>query len=284
MKVLAITPEEKAAGAFSPSRLAEARQAIIDDGAVVLENAAEVSHIEAIRERMLADIPLLLARKDRPFNWNTGNLQQDPPPFPPYLFRDVMVNDLIIQVTGSVLGKGQKSAFYSGNTALPSKDRQPVHADVGQLWPGLEVAHPPYALVINFPLVDVSAENGSTEIWLGTHKDTSIVMQDGDIKVSAEALEAQRAISPPIQPEVKAGSAVIRDIRMWHAGMPNHTDAPRPMIALIHHVNWWPTGAVRFAKGSEEFLSHPDIWWHAEFLDSVDHISAPGAYEFAESS
>src|SRR6185312_16908566 len=102
-----------------------------------------------------------------PYNWNKGNVQQDPPPFPPYLFRDVLVNDLVIQVTKAILGKGVKSVFYSGNTAMPSESRQPVHADSGHLWPNLEVAHPPYQLVVNVPVVYMDARNGSTEIWPG---------------------------------------------------------------------------------------------------------------------
>lgn len=259
-------------------------RALRDDGIVVLEEAVDLDHIALLRERCLADVELLLKRPDKPFNWNPGNMQQDPPPFPPYLFRDVLVNDAAIAVTEGVLGQGLKNAFYSGNTALPSEHRQPVHADMGQLWPHLEVAHPAYAIVVNLPLVDMSAENGSTEMWPGTHKDTSVVFQDGDIKVSPQALEARRVIEPPIQPVVKAGSLVVRDIRMWHAGMPNRTSVPRPMIAMIHFVSWWPTTPLKFPKGTESIFEHPDLRTDAVFTDeAVDHIAAPGAYEYEAS-
>lgn len=273
----------KAQGLPSSPDLQSAIDALCEHGIVVLEDAVDPEHIATLRQRCLADVELLLKRPNKPFNWNPGNMQQDPPPFPPYLFRDVLVNDAAIAVTKGLLGAGLKNAFYSGNTALQSDHRQPVHADSGQLWPNLKSAHPAYAIVVNVPLVDMSEENGSTEMWPGTHLDTSVVMQQGDIKVSAEVLEARRSVEPPMQPTVRAGSLVLRDIRMWHAGMPNHTPTPRPMIAMIHYVSWWPTKPLRFPKGTESIFDHPDMKTDALFTDeAIDHIEAPGAYEYAQ--
>jgi hypothetical protein len=130
--------------------------------------------------------------------------------------------------------------FYSGNTTLPGQGaRQPVHTDEGQLWPDLEVATPPYALVVNVMPMDISPHNASTEIWPGTHLDTSNYYQLGDLKIPAERLEARRQVVPPFQPTAPAGTVIIRDMRLWHAGMPNYSDTPRPMIAMIHYVSWW---------------------------------------------
>lgn len=284
MSIVEVSPsaEELAAGALSPENLALANRALVDDGIVVLAGVVPLPIIEALREKMLADVELLLARPDKPFNWNSGNLQQNPPYQMPWLYREVLSNDIVIQVTHSVLGSGLKNAFYSGNTALPSPSRQPVHADSGQLWPAQEARHPAYSLVVNLPLVDVSAENGSTEVWPGTHRDLTVAWQDGDIKVSAEALAERAKVSPGVQPVVKAGSMVIRDIRLWHAGMPNHTDRPRPMAAMIHSVSWWDAGApLEFPKGSEHVFEHQVLHHHVRFVDKpVDHIAAPGAYDY----
>ncbi len=281
------TPAELASGTWSPEKLARAKHALDLDGIVVLRDVADPEHLAAIRERMLEDVARILARKDVPFNFNSGNLQQDPPPFPPYLFRDVLLNDLVIAVTHAVLGNGLYNAFYSGNTALAqSTSRQPVHADLGHLWPNMEHATPGYGYVVNFPLVDMDASNGSTEMWPGTHLDTSCAFQDGDIKISEAKLEARRRESPPIQPSVKLGSAVIRDIRMWHAGMPNPSKGHRPMIAMIHWVSWWPKDqGVPFPASSREFFHHPVLWTHADFRDdAIDHTGHGHAYEFQEAA
>lgn len=274
-----VRPDELAQGHLDAERHRQAIEALKEDGIVVLANIVSQASIDTLRDRALADVELLLNRKDRPFNWNVGNLQQDPAPFPPYLFRDVLVNDIVVSVTKGILGAGLKSWFYSGNTALPSDSRQPVHADEGQLWPDLAVAPPAHSLVVNIPLVDMGPENGSTEMWPGTHLDTSVNFQSGNIEVSEAALEARRKVSPPLQPVVKAGSVVIRDMRMWHAGMPNRTPNPRPMIAMIHSVAWWPVGRIVFAAGSEEFLHHPDLRWQVEYSSApIDHISTPGGH------
>jgi ectoine hydroxylase-related dioxygenase (phytanoyl-CoA dioxygenase family) len=112
--------------------------------------------------------------------------------------------------------------------------RQPVHADA-------DFAHPshPFALVVNVPLVTMTPENGSTEVWLGTHRDTGIHDQEGlhgeraSGRIRKSLLEQRRGILPPFQPVVPKGSVIIRDLRLWHAGMPNLSrDTIRVMLAM----------------------------------------------------
>lgn len=265
---------ELAQWSLSGDRIAAAVTALRNDGIVVLANAVSKQTISTLLERSLLDVQKLINRPDAPYNWVKGNVQQDPPPFPPYLFREVLVNDVVISVTKAILGNGLQCGFYSGNTAMPSKSRQPVHADEGQLWPDLKTVPPGHAFVVNIPLVDVGPKNGSTEMWLGTHLDPTIAIQSGDIVLPEDKIQARRLVRPPIQPVVKAGSVIIRDIRLWHAGMPNHTQNPRPMIAMIHSIKWWPTGKVRFANGSQPYLEHHDLKWNVEFVDdAIDHIA-----------
>jgi ectoine hydroxylase-related dioxygenase (phytanoyl-CoA dioxygenase family) len=283
MSALDITLEERKAGKLPESRLAEAVQAVRKEGYVILNDLIDAAILAPIRDRMLADVAKILAREDIPFNFNRGNIQQDPPPFPPYLSREVLCNEIVIAISQSILGKGLKNGMYSGNTALPhSSGRQPVHADMGQLWPHLEAAHPAYALVINVLPVDVSPENGSTEIWPGSHLDTSVVVQNDEIKVEPEKLAERSKTSPGIQYSARAGSVVVRDIRMWHAGMPNHTAQPRPMIAMIHYVGWWSElPPLEFARGSEPFLEHPELRHMVRYVEGeLDHTRRNEAYDF----
>ncbi len=281
MIALNVSSNELSAGSLHPDTLGKAVEAIRRDGFVVLENVVSLDSIAVLREKALEDVKALLARPDAPFNFNTGNLQQDPPPFPPYLFRDVLVNDFVAQVTGALLGPGVKNAFYSGNTALPSDACQPVHPDVGQLWSGMDTASPAFGLVVNVPLVDMSATNGATELWPETHTDTTKDVFN-DIKVSVEDLDRWRNRTTPLQPTVAAGGVVIRDIRLWHRGMPNHSDQPRPMIAMIHWVRWWSDMApLKFPRGTEALFEHPILNTHAVFVDGpIDYLHSPQAYDF----
>ena len=219
------TSEDRAAGRLLGDSLRTAVDALRTDGLVLLEDVVDPAHLDVLHERILADIDDLRGRPDAPYNWNVGNLQQNPPPFPPYLFPDVLLNPYVISITSTVLGPGVKNVMYGGNTALPGDQRQPVHSDVGHLWPieTLEAPHPPAQLVVNVLTVDVSPENGATEIWPGTHRELGVGVGD-DIKITPDRLEQRRAISPPFQPTFRRGSVLIRDIRLWHAGMPNRTN------------------------------------------------------------
>lgn len=280
MIAIDVTPEEKAEGKLTAAHLAAATEALKANGLVVLENVVDPAHLAVLRDRMLEDVQEILRRPNQPTQFTAGNIQQDPPPMPGYLFRDVLVNDLVIAVTQSVLGAGLTNDFYSGNTNLPGSTGQPVHADEGQLWPGLPAAHPAVRLVVNVPVVDMDESNGSTELWPGTHLDTTINAQMDSIRVPQDTLDARRSVSPPFQPSVKAGSVLIRDIRVWHRGTPNHTDRPRPMIAMIHNISWWPAETLVFPKGTEEFLSHSDLRSSARFVDTpIDYLHRHEAYD-----
>ena len=268
MTTIQITDAERSSACLSEDHRDATTRALMDDGFAVLEGAVPLDKIAILRERAFADIESLVKREDGPFNWHRGNLQQDPAPFPPYLFREVLANEFAIQATHALLGDGMYNGFYSGNTAMPSENRQPVHADIGQLWPNQVHTHPPYGIIVNVPLVDASPENGSTEIWPGTHTDPSVTLQSGSIEAAEASLDRWRKIAPPIQPTIKAGSILLRDVRLWHAGMPNRTATPRPMIAMIYYVSWWPSEPFKLHASAEELLKHPLLRQNATYFDA----------------
>lgn len=55
--------------------------------------------------------------------------------------------------------------------------------------------------------------------------------------ISEEALEARRNVRPPVQPAVCRGDVMIRDLRLWHAGMPNESESHRVMLGLGYQVS-----------------------------------------------
>lgn len=276
MNTIAVSDAEKRNRGLSPENLMRAVAAVNEDGYVVLTGVVDTAHLDVLRERMMADLETILAGADVPFNFNTGNVQQDPPPFAPYLFADILLNDIVIGVTKEILGPGLKNTFYSGNTALPHGTRQPVHPDAGHLWSGLAHATPAHNLVINVPVVDMSPENGATEIWPGTHRDTTYAIHEGSVPVSEALLDKYRSAGVPLQPAVARGGVIIRDMRMWHAGMPNHTEVPRPMIAMVHATSWWTEADPIIApRSSEPFFRHPLLKTVVRYVDGdVDHTHA----------
>lgn len=243
---VSVSQSEALKGSLSWQNLELATRAIHRDGLVVLKDAVtDHSQLDILNERMLNDAKQLQNRgEDSPYNYNKGNIQQDPPLMSKYFHPSIFLNKFATQVTSSVLGPKPRWTFASGNTAMPPTPgetplAQPTHADA-------DFDHPkcPFALVVNVPLVDMNIENGSTEVWLGTHGG-DLSMQEGSHgerasgRIKKDLLEARRSIRPPSQPEIAKGSVVIRDLRLWHGGMPNLSQDSRVMLALIHYAAWF---------------------------------------------
>jgi len=93
----------------------------------------------------------------------------------------------------------------------------------------------PFAYVVNVLLVDASPKNGATEVWLGTHHwgNNGLKESPENPWIRSEVLEERRKVIPPIQASVPKGSLIIRDLRLWHAGIPNQTDEPRIMLSMV---------------------------------------------------
>lgn len=270
--MLKITPtdDERASNALTSDRLAQVVTAIRTDGYAVLEQVVSHDHLDPLHERMDRDAQKLIAAE----RWSgagaiPGHLQLSPPPFAPFVFADVVANPFAVQVTHAMLGDGLFNGFYSGNTNCPGSGAQPLHRDVDHLWPATESAHPPASLVVNIAPHDVDETNGGIELWPGTHLDTEI----GSV-IDAEAEEARRAVTPPIRACTSKGDVLIRDMRLWHRGVPNISDSPRHMIAMIHNIGWLARGRqVRFASGCESVFPNCALDHHTTFTDErIDYL------------
>jgi len=269
MVEIMITPQEQGEGQMVAAKVDQAVAAIREDGFVILENAVSHDHLDLLREKMESDSQQLIATN----TWGgagrvQGHLQQDPPPFAPYVFRDIVANPFAVQVTKGVLGEGLYCPFYSGNVNCPGSGMQPLHADIKPLWPDLKVAHPAASLVVNIALVEVTEENGSTELWPGSHLDPV------ETWVDEARMAARRDITPPVRANTKKGSLLIRDMRVWHRGMPNYSSSIRHMIAMIHNIHWLQRGQpLKFNKGCEEAFANSDLAWLIDFTgEPIDYL------------
>lgn len=101
----------------------------------------------------------------------------------------------------------------------------------------------PFQVIANIPLIDSTIETGATEIWLGgTHRytpDDQIEFETGDPQMKPEVVEERAKYQPGVQPSIPKGSILLRDIRLWHAGMPNKSNQMRCMIALGFSAAWY---------------------------------------------
>ena len=261
--VITVQPQELASEKLTDAHVDKAVEALRVDGYVVLENIIDHEHLDILRERMDADSQILIdAGKWGGAGRLKGHLQQGPPPFAPYIFRDVVANPYVIQVTKELLGPGLYNNFYNGNTNCPGSTTQPLHRDGAHLWPDQKIAHPTTEVVVNISPQDTMEENGSVELWPGSH------LEVGEHGIEPEVEEARRKICPPIRGNAKKGSALIRDMRLWHRGVPNPSDKPRHMIAMIYRVHWLKSKRrLKYKTGCEAAFENSDLDHNAEFID-----------------
>ncbi len=270
---LVVTPKEQAAGRLTTPHLLEAVTSIRRDGFVVLTDVVDPEHLDVVRAQMNEDSQRLLAEN----RWGgagqvKGHLQQGAPPHLPYVFGDIVANPFAIQVSIAVLGEGAYNRFYNGNANCPGSGTQPLHADAPHLWPDLTVPHPAHALVINVPLLDATEENGATEIWPGTH-----LLPFNGQHIATDVAEARRRIVPPMQAVTHKGSILIRDMRMWHRGVPNRSQEIRHMIAMVHQIKWLQRPhTLLFERACE--AAFPPV---AGFDHNVEFTDEPLTYLFS---
>jgi ectoine hydroxylase-related dioxygenase (phytanoyl-CoA dioxygenase family) len=247
-----------------PAHLIQAVAAIRQAGYVVLVDVIDHTHLDLLRERMDEDSQKLIAAQ----KWGgagrvEGHLQQGPPPFAPYVFADIVANPFAIQVTHAILGDGLYNRFYNGNANCPGSGTQPLHADGPHLWQNVAVTHPPATLIVNVTLVDATEVNGATELWPGTH----LVPINGQ-QVAPELEAQRREVAPPVRALARKGSLLIRDSRLWHRGVPNHSNAVRHMIATIHNIAWLQRPIkLLFSTGCEEAFPASALDHNVELTD-----------------
>lgn len=244
LTLIELTQEELEINQINSHNLQHALEALHRDGIIALKNAINPTHLDALNTRMIPEAKHLYAQSSthRNFGADTGNIQQEPVCEPEYIYPDILVNPFAVSIIECMLGPNPHLRFYSANTAFKATDRQPVHVDVNfDTMPSL-----PFAFAVNINLVDTSPSNGATEVWLGSHAQTnpSIFADtraegDNNLSVRDDLVSRRRKITPPIQSSLPKGSLIIRDLRLWHAGMPNMTDEPRVMLVSILFARWY---------------------------------------------
>jgi hypothetical protein len=272
LTIIKLTSEELATQTLSSHTLQAALEALHKDGILALENAVNTTHLDKLNARMIPEAQKLYSNTatHRNFGQATGNIQQEPVVEADYIFEDILANPWATSIVEHMIGPNPQLRFYSANTAFKASGRQPPHIDVDFAMPRI-----PFGYCININLVSTSLENGATEVWLGSHIDTDDSVFDrktDDLQIRAELLEQRRKISPPIQPSLPKGSLVIRDLRLWHAGMPNKTDEPRVMLVSIQFPSWYRSDQrlilPRVLEGKIDFgRTVPFVEWVEEDYD-----------------
>ena len=276
----------------APSDIARAVQALHEHGFVILEGAVPPEPLALLRQRMDEDTEELLRYCDS-IGGNPralGHLQQGPPPSPELVFADVVmnvaVNDVCRTLYGAEGAEGDSRpllTFYNGNTNCPGSVVQHLHMDGKHYTEVGETVAPTASVVVNIPPGPTSLGNGAIELWPGSHRIHCVndagtgAGEAAGATIAALATERRRAVAP-VRPETEIGDVLIRDVRLWHRGVPNDSDRPRHMIALIVSKRFpgAPVQRLRFERGCEAALEGHGVDANAEYVQGpIDYLIAP---------
>jgi hypothetical protein len=134
----------------------------------------------------------------------------------------------VLAICEDLVGADMVMCQLATDTPLNGSEYQDIHRDTPPLFPELQQETPAYQLAVNFPLIDVTAENGPFEVIKGTHMMTKEkglqLMHAGELKIE------------PVMFEL--GDVMVRDVRALHRGTPNRTDNPRPMCVIGYSRKW----------------------------------------------
>lgn len=144
-----------------------------------------------------------------------------------------------LPTTAPILEAIWRSREYScsgggGDYSVPGAQIQKLHSDIGDFFRdplGQVTFHdvPAPFIVINFLMVDFTRENGAIRFIPATQRSRHPVPT---LDEEPEWMKNSILCAP-------AGTAVIRDVRCWHAGTANTSNTIRPMTSIGYYAPWF---------------------------------------------
>lgn len=248
-------------------------QAVLNDGYCVLPNHFSPVTLNSWRE---AFTPLLedhIVREGKLRNRGSARYYVTLPFTAPFADPSIYEDDDILALVELLVGKDAVMCQLATDTPLLGSEYQDVHRDAPPLFPEMGTETPPFQLAVNFPLVDITLENGPMEITRSTHmisKEEGLRrMESGEVKLEPVTMQL--------------GDVMIRDVRGLHRGTPNYTEIPRPMVVIGYSRRWMfrPEVSINIPRATLDTLSERarHLLRFNPIVESVDDKSEVEVYQ-----
>lgn len=220
---------------------------VLADGFCVLPGHFAREKMEAWRGAFAPLLERHVEREGHRLSRGPGRYYVTLPFREPFADPEVFEDDDVLAVVRGLVGEEAQFHQLATDTPLLGSEYQDVHRDAPPLFPEWGRETPPFQLAVNFPLVDVTEENGPFEVARATHV---LSKEDGMRRIESDEVKLE-----PLT--LKAGDVIIRDVRGLHRGTPNRTREPRPMVVLGYSRRWLlrPEVSIRVPRAALERLS-----------------------------
>ena len=232
---------------YDSTQIKQFAQSVISDGFCVLPEHFSREKLDHWRQTFLPLLEQHIARE--------GHLQNRGPlryyvtlPFTdPFADPSIYEDDDVLAIVEQLIGADAVMCQLASDTPMLGSTTQDIHRDALPLFPETGVETPPFQLAVNFPLVDVTMQNGPMEVLRGTHM---MRKEDG-----LQGFERGELSLEPIT--MKSGDVMIRDVRGLHRGTPNYTSEPRPMVVIGYSRRWLfrPEVSIHIPRATFDNLS-----------------------------
>jgi ectoine hydroxylase-related dioxygenase (phytanoyl-CoA dioxygenase family) len=241
-----ISPEELASGKLSEVTLESAVRQVRLNGYVLLEDVLPTQQVDELNVEFLQELEEKLqsnpeATEVNKNDFRKNRIRMDLPFRMPFIHPQILANSFAIPVIDRLIGEDCRCFYFAVDAPMKGSDYQNVHGDYSPYYPESNITLPPTCVIVNIPLVDVTEKNGPMDAWPGTHLTPENLFTPKNVQAAAEHIQ-------PVSLRMGKGSILIRDVRMWHRGTPNHSDEIRPNVALVYGRKWW--GGFAFQKPS----------------------------------
>lgn len=180
----------------------------------------------------------------------------------PFADRAIFANPVILAVLNRVFAQEYRLVQLGADIPLQGSTYQETHRDFRPLFTD-QIVTPLYALAVNFPLVEVTEENGPFQMARGTHL---LPRQVGLAKIERGEIPLESFYLQP-------GDVMIRSPLALHRGSPNRTAQPRPMVVMGYVMHWLHTAHLDLTVPRAYYDSLPEPMQQLLRCQVVDHLA-----------
>jgi ectoine hydroxylase-related dioxygenase (phytanoyl-CoA dioxygenase family) len=258
---------------YNKSEIEQFTHEALTDGLCILRGHFPAEKLQRWNEEFLPLLRAHIEREGELKNRGANRYYVTLPFTAPFADEEIFCDPDVLAIVENLVGKDFTMVQLATDTPLKGSEYQDLHRDAPPLFPEIKEETPPFQLAVNFPLVDVTNENGPFETTFGTHMMTK---EEGMRKIESGEIKIEPLL-------MKTGDVMIRDVRGIHRGTPNNTDEPRPMCVIGYSRRWLfrPEVSIRIPRAEWEKLSETakHLLRFNPRVESLDEIDTREVYQ-----